>query len=87
MSARMKIASGTILAVFPMWVPKGIMAEIKKSNLWDKGTRHALTIEETSAFCKRQVLFPKKRHLLFPKCGKLFSLVCGILFSRIYAAL
>ena len=35
-----------------------------------------------AAFCKRQVLFPKKWHLFFLKCGKLFSRVCGILFSR-----
>ena len=64
MRARMKIASGTILAVFPMWVPKGIMAEIKKSNLWYKGTRHALTIEETSAFLDFVEKHPVYNHWL-----------------------
>ena len=28
----------------------GIMKELKKSELWDKGTRHALTAEQTKAF-------------------------------------
>ena len=43
---------------------KGIMAEIKKSNLWDKGTRHALTIEETSAFLDFVEKHPVYNHWL-----------------------
>ena len=43
---------------------KGVMAEIKKSNLWDKGTRHALTIEETSAFLNFTENHPVYNHWL-----------------------
>lgn len=43
---------------------KGVMAEIKKSNHWDKGTRHALTIEETSAFLNFTENHPVYNHWL-----------------------
>lgn len=42
----------------------GVMAEIKKSNLWDKGTRHALTKEQTSAFLDFAENHPVYNHWL-----------------------
>lgn len=42
----------------------GVMAEIKKSRLWDKGSRHALTKEQTKAFLDYTENHPLYNHWL-----------------------
>ena len=42
----------------------GVMAELKKSPLWGKGTRHALTIEQTTAFMDYTENHPQFNHWL-----------------------
>ena len=61
----------------------GVMTEIKKSKLWDKGTRHALTIEQTTAFMDFTENHPLYYHWLplftvFFGTGMRVSEVCGL---------
>ena len=61
----------------------GVMTEIKKSKLWDKGTRHALTIDQTTAFMDFTENHPQYHHWLplftvFFGTGMRVSEVCGL---------
>ena len=61
----------------------GVMREIKKSRLWDKGTRHALTVEQTKAFMDFTEKHPQYNHWLtlftvFFGTGMRVAEVCGL---------
>lgn len=61
----------------------GVMTEIKKSWLWDKGTRHALTVDQTTAFMDYTENHPQFNHWLtlfavFFGTGMRVSEVCGL---------
>ena len=61
----------------------GVMTEIKKSRLWDKGTRHALTVDQTTAFMDYTENHPQFNHWLtlfavFFGTGMRVSEVCGL---------
>lgn len=66
----------------------GVMAEIKKSSLWDKGTRHALTPEQTKAFldyCKNHPQYSRWYPMLivFFGTGMRVSELCGLRWDDI----
>lgn len=66
----------------------GVMAEIKKSSLWDKGTRHALTIEQTKAFmgyAEKHPHYSRWHPMLtvFLGTGMRVSEVCGLRWEDI----
>lgn len=50
----------------------GVMAEIKKSGLWDKGTRHALTPEQSKAF-----MGFVKEHPVYSRWHPMFTVFLG----------
>jgi integrase len=61
----------------------GVMTEIKRSRLWDKGTRHALTVDQTTAFVDYTENHPQFNHWLtlfavFFGTGMRVSEVCGL---------
>ena len=74
--------------VKPLNPTSGVMTEIKKSKLWDKGTRHALTIEQTTAFMDYTENHPQYNHWLslftvFFGTGMRVSEVCGLRWEDI----
>ena len=70
---RMAVRDG-IIRVNPA---EGVMAEIKRSNSWDKGTRHALTREQQKAFMEYTANSPIYSHWL-PLFTVLFGTGCRI---------
>lgn len=70
---RMAVRDG-IIRVNPS---EGVMAEIKRSNSWDRGTRHALTREQQKAFMEYTANSPLYNHWL-PLFTVLFGTGCRI---------
>ena len=66
----------------------GVMAEIKKSPLWGKSSRHALTIEQTNAFMDYTENHPQYNHWLtlftvFFETGMRVGEVCGLTWEDV----